>query len=361
MSDLVIDSNTIAFEDPIFAGLLSSVPPNVSPQEAISLLSEHYGISAQVKEVACERDQNFYVLTNDGREYVLKISNPEEPFVTTDFQTQGILWIDQADPSLPVPKLVSTLDGESLTKVYLSDGRECYIRVLTWLPGEPLYKVPVTQEVERSLGSMLARLGRALEGFEHPGSQVDLLWDVRHTARLWPLISALPEDEVGLTVRDELAYFETHTQGKLSTLRHQVVHNDLNHHNVMVSPQENSLITGLIDFGDMVQTYLIADVAVAASYLANHPTDPLSSVSRFVSAYHRVKPLNFDEVTVLRDLIVARLISSICITGWRATRYPSNAEYILRNNGPARRALTGFGSLDKNQVTETLLRACELE
>lgn len=361
MSNHSIEPRASSLEDPLLAGLLSSTPPNLTSLEAISFLTAHYSIKAQVREVACERDQNFHVFANNGREYVLKISNPEEPALTTDFQTEGMLWIDREDPSLPIPKLVPTSSGAVQTMLELSDGRECRVRLLTWLQGVPLHKVQVTPVIERALGATLARLGMALEKFDHPGAREELLWDIRHTARLRPLLSALPDDEIGVAVRRELDRYETSTLPQLSSLRRQVVHNDLNHHNVMVSPVKHSRITGLIDFGDMVETSLVVDVAVAASYLADNPEDPLASVSRLVSAYHWVKPLQTEEVIVLRDLIIARLIASISITGWRAINYPANADYILRNNGSARHGLLGFGSLDPDQVTETLLRACELE
>jgi hydroxylysine kinase len=349
-----------SLDDPLLEGLLSSSPPKLSSNEAIAFLATRYGINAQVREVACERDQNFHVRSNDGQEYVLKITNPEEPALTTDFQTEGMLWISRKDPSLPVPRLVPTSTGEVQTKLSLKDGRECSVRVLTWLQGESLHKVAITPEITTALGAMLARLGLALEKFDHPGAREELLWDIRHTSRLRPLLSALQDDEIGAAVRAELDRYETHTLPKLSSLRRQVVHNDLNHHNVIVNPANHSQITGLIDFGDMVETCLVVDVAVAASYLAD-AEDPLTSVSQFIGAYHGVKPLLPAEIAILRDLIIARLITSISITEWRAFRYPENADYILRNNGPARRALLGFGSLDSGQVTETLLGACKLE
>ncbi len=347
--------------DPLLTGLLSSAPPNLSAPEAVAFLAEHYGVNADVREVACERDQNFYVRTDQGVEYVLKISNPGEPALITDFQTAGLAWIEKHDPALPVPKLVPTLAGDVQSRLQLNDGRECRVRVLTWLRGEALYRVPITPEMECALGVTLARLGLALAEFTHPGAHTELLWDIRHTARLRPLLAALPEDDTGAAVRRELLRYETHTLPKLSRLRHQVVHNDLNHHNVMVDVAGDGAISAVIDFGDMVDTCLAIDVAVAASYLADNPDDPLASVARLVGAYHQIRPLLAEEVMLLRDLIVARLITSITITGWRANRYPANAAYILRNNGPARRALAGFGSLKIDDVTKRLMSTCGLE
>jgi Ser/Thr protein kinase RdoA (MazF antagonist) len=51
-----------------------------------------------------------------------------------------------------------------------------------------------------------------------------------------------------------------------------------------------------------------------------------------VAAYHAVRPLSPAEVGVLFNLITARLVMVVAISGWRAARYPENATYLLRNN-----------------------------
>ncbi len=40
---------------------------------------------------------------------------------------------------------------------------------------------------------------------------------------------------------------------QLAGLRHQVIHNDLNLHNVLVDPKDGARVAGVIDFGDMVR------------------------------------------------------------------------------------------------------------
>ena len=45
----------------------------------------------------------------------------------------------------------------------------------------------------------------------------------------------------------------------------------------------------------------------------------------------------------------------------RAARYPQNAAYILRNNGPARMGLRLFATIPRDQVAAALLAACNME
>ena len=118
----------------------------------------------------------------------------------------------------------------------------------------------------------------------------------------------------------------------LSRVRKQVIHNDLNPYNVLVSPQDHSTTVGLIDFGDLVHAPLINELGVACSYQLSQNTNPLDSAAELLGAYHEVNPLARAEVDLLYDLIAARLVMTVAITGWRARNYPENETYILRNN-----------------------------
>lgn len=350
-----------AGEDPLLKGLLGSLPPRLDPEAARGLMADRYGIDGKVREIACERDQNFHVVTGDGRGYALKLANSGEDPDSTRMQTEALLCLERERPDLPVPKMVPSVEGHYETSVLLPDGRRSVVRVLTWLEGTQVSEIEIDPALERNIGTVLADMGSGLRAFRHPGARRELLWDISHVPRLRPLLGAVPEDEVGRAVRREMDQYEAHVVPRLPGLRRQVIHNDLNHHNVLVDPGNHSRISGIIDFGDLVETSLIVDVAVAASYLADRPDDPLSSVARMVQAYHEVTPLTGEEVVLLRDLIVARLVTSIVITEWRARRYPANATYILRNNGPARDAMARFATLDPAAVTDALLRCCNLE
>jgi len=347
-------------DDPLLAGLLASAPPRISPQIAEAFLRAHWGIEGRAREIACERDQNFRIEVASGSGFVFKLSNPHEDPQNTDFQTEALRWVERSDPDLPVPRSVPALDGRHQVMLTLPDGRRSVSRVLSWIDGIPLNQVGVTDRMQAEIGTILARIGRSLEGFDHPGARHALLWDIRNAARLRPLAGALEDDTVGRMVRNELEHFIADVAPRLARLRRQIVHNDLNHHNLLVDGANHAQIAGVLDFGDMVETHLAIDVAVAASYLAD-AADPLNAVCRMVAAYHAVLPLERDEIALLRDLIVGRLITSIIITNWRAARYPDNADYILRNNGPARTAMMRFATLPEQEVTRALLRACDME
>ncbi|WP_243389689.1 phosphotransferase [Arboricoccus pini] len=350
-----------SFDDPLFAGLLESVPPPVTDREAVDLVRRFWGIEGQVENLACERDANFHITSDKGKGYTLKISNPAEKPEFTNFQTEALRWLERVDPDLSVPRLVPSREGRFELDVPLSDGRRSIVRLLTWIEGKQLYRVGMSKGIPAQIGRMLARLGRALRSYDHPGATHAILWDIQNADRLKPLIRSLPADALRDQLEEEHYRFTAVTKPKLVRLRRQVIHNDFNHHNILMSPTDPSRIAGVLDFGDMVNTYLAIDVAVGASYLLPADGDPLGDLGAMLAAYSAETPLQRAEVELLRDLIVARLMTTIAITGWRAARYPQNAAYILRNNGAARSGMERFALLPRETVTEAFLISAGLE
>ena len=136
----------------------------------------------------------------------------------------------------------------------------------------------------------------------------------------------------------------------LAMCRWQVVHNDLNPHNVLVDAKNPDRIAGVLDFGDMVRTPLVCDLGVAASYQVE-PAAALESLVGFTAAYHRVLPLTPLELSLVPDLTATRMLTTICITSWRAARYPENSAYILRNYPSARAGLLALAALTRAPLT----------
>ena len=55
--------------------------------------------------------------------------------------------------------------------------------------------------------------------------------------------------------------FTDHVLPRLASLRAQVIHNDYHLYNVLVAPDDQARITGIIDFGDMLHAPLVGEVA----------------------------------------------------------------------------------------------------
>ncbi|WP_163066531.1 phosphotransferase, partial [Acinetobacter baumannii] len=70
----------------------------------------------------------------------------------------------------------------------------------------------------------------------------------------------------------------------------QVVHNDFNPHNVLAGATDDDEIAGVIDFGDMVRSPLIQDLATACAYQLTPDGHPLRGVADMAQAFHAVYP-----------------------------------------------------------------------
>lgn len=337
--------------DTSLGGLLASAPPDLSDDLAARLAREVFGVEGRIKRLTSERDLNIHIAT-PSQGYVLKLANPAEAPEVTDFQTKALLHLEGA--GLPVPRVIRTQDGA--TEARTPHG---VLRLLTYLEGVPLHLVPQSAGLRAAMAAMNARITRALHGFAHPAADHVLQWDIKQASALRPMLPAIGDVGLHAVATRTLDHFDAEVAPRLAGLRWQVVHADMNPHNVLVTA-EGDQIAGVLDFGDMVRTPLVCDLAVTASYQID-PADALGSLAGFVAAYHAVLPLTADEVALIPALVAARMLTTLAITWTRAARYPDNAPYILRNFPSARDGLLALSALDPDETGTALRRACGME
>ncbi|MEO8115436.1 MAG: phosphotransferase [Phenylobacterium sp.] len=334
------------------AALFTTPAPQLGRRAAEALVRDRFRIAGMARRLTSERDLNFRITTDDGRDYVLKVANAAEARDVLDFQARALAHVSAADPDLPVPRVVRTPEGAEVVEAEGS-----LVRLLTWLDGTMLHAVERTPALRGSLGVIHARLGLALKGFSHPAADHVLLWDLKGASGLRSLLRHVRDAEPRALAERALARFEARAAA-LPNLRTQVIHNDLNFHNVVVATGDPEQVAGILDFGDMVRSPLVCDVAVAAAYHVRADERPLADAAEYLAAYHAVSPLRDEELEVLGDLIATRLAMSVLISGWRAAEHPQNRDYILRNEPAARAGLQAFQRLSADEATGILRRAC---
>lgn len=330
--------------------LLSVPPPVLAPQALAAALSAHWGLAGTLSPLTSERDLNHRVTAPQGQ-FTVKLANPAEPEAMTDFQTRALLHVAARDPGLPVPRLVPT--GTGAPWVDLPEGR---LRVMTWLDGTPLHAAPKSDVQRHAVGAALARLTAALADYDHPAADHVLLWDIKQVPRLAPLLPAITDAALRAGAEAFVAAFADTISPQLARLPSQVCHADFNPHNLLVAAEDATAVTGILDFGDMVRTPRVCDLATAASYQID-PARPLDSLCAFLSGYAARLPLDPAEVALLFDLITARMVTTLSIAGWRAARYPENAAYILRNAPSARAGMAAFAGIGRDAATRAFARA----
>ncbi|HEY8613459.1 MAG TPA: phosphotransferase [Roseomonas sp.] len=322
--------------DPLLDPLILAAPPVIDPGPLGRALVVHWGLEGALRPLGGERDRNFRLDRADGEPLLVKLAHPDENPAITGFQTEALLHLEAADPDLPVPRMIGARDGAMAIPHLAEDGRPCLLRVLTYLPGRPMTEAVASAG---DLGILTARLNRALEGFAHPADTRRLLWDIREAPALRAFLDDVADPDLRALAAVALDRFEAEAAGVLGALPMQVIHNDLNPHNVLVDAADPARLTGIIDFGDMVRAPRLQEVATACAYLLRPGDAPLAGPAAFLAGYRTVLPLPEEQAALLPVLIATRMAMTVLITHWRARRQPENAPYILRNMPGARAGL----------------------
>ncbi len=309
----------------------------IEVDEAAGLVRTLYGIEGAATLLSGERDQNFRIDAAETR-YVLKLSNSLEDARVTDLQTRALEHL--ASHPVPTPRLIRGRDGALSYRRPIRSGAVCEIRLLSFLEGRPLAGFEAGDRLLAVVGAALAGIDLGLRDFVHPADGHDLLWDLKQAERTLSFVPAIADEGGRSLARAGLALFTEHAVPRLTGLRRQLIHNDLNPHNVLIGADASS-VSGVLDLGDAVRSPLVIDVAVAAAYHVRSGATPLAGVGALVSGFHRVLPLQREEIDILHPLIAGRLAMTAAISAWRAERYPANAGYILRN------APAAFGGLSR--------------
>jgi len=299
----------------------------VSTEDAEALARDRYGLTATATKLTGERDENFRLRSANGAQYVLKIASAAEEPVITDLPTAALLHLERVDAGIPCPRVVRTPEGDTQCRYRDRAGLERTARMLTYLPGKTLRSSKHSRAQRVASGRMAARLGLALRDFTHPAARRPLIWDLRHVGRAAALLDELPELAERERILGLLERIEMLTAGRFQRLRQQVIHNDLNDMNLLVDPADEAVIVGVIDFGDLVHTALIADVAIIATDQVVPGESVRDSIADIVMAYHETTPLLPPELVLLNPLIAGRILTDVLIPAWHRKRNPSGTHY----------------------------------
>lgn len=306
--------------------------PRFTTETVAAFLAEQYGIRGTLAALPSERDQNFRVSVAGTHRFVAKVANAAEDADVLDLQHDAMTHLAAAGIGCPRP--VESRPGPTVLRL---DGH--LFRVLTFLPGELLAVRGVrSAELLKDLGVFLARVTEGFTGFDHPAAGRHLQWDVSHGVDV--LSHYLPEvtaDRRPLVER-ALGAFEEHVAPTLDALPHSVIHNDANDHNVLVAGQR---VTGLIDFGDMVRSVTLNELAVGCAYAGFGQPDPWHVMEVVAEGYQTRRQLSDLDRALLPHLVRTRLATSVAISAHQQALAPHDA-YLSISEAPAWRALAAF-------------------
>jgi 4-aminobutyrate aminotransferase-like enzyme/Ser/Thr protein kinase RdoA (MazF antagonist) len=306
--------------------------PQVSDAQAEQILATHYGLQARATSLGSQQDRNFVVTGADGDILgVLKIANPAFSFTELAAQDLAAEQIAEAEPRLRIAVPLPNLAGEKCTAITgLIDGT-AYVRLLRYLPGGTLLESGyLSPTAAAGLGEVAGRVSRALEGFSHPGLDRILQWDLRYGADVVAhLLSHVSDASHRARVEGAAREAWSRIAPLADDLPRQAVHLDLTDANVVFGPDGDGP-DGVIDFGDLSDSWAVSELAITASSVLGHAGADVTSVLPAVRAFHGVRPLAAAEVEALWPLLVLRTAVLIVSGAQQAVLDPDNA--YLREN-----------------------------
>ncbi len=337
--------------------------PRISPSDAVDLARRLYGLSATAEPLAGEYDSNYHLTAADGREFVLKVMHPSRDHGFVDMQCQALRVLAERAPALIFPRVIPALDGSSIASIPDADGAARLVWMLTYMPGRPMATVrPHGPALLASLGTLLGQLDAVLLDFRHPATEQVLKWDLVRAGWVRDYVSHVKDPGRRALAERCLARYEAEIVPALPSLRQSVIHNDANDYNVLAGGPRAELprATSLIDFGDMVKSITIAELAIAAAYAALDQPDPLAAAAQVAQGYDQVLPLTDQEFGLLHLLVMTRLVVSVVNSAYRQTIVPDDP-YVTITEARAWVALERLEAIAPALAEYRLRAACGRE
>jgi len=339
--------------------------PRFEIADAERLARDLFRLTAAAAPLTSERDQNFLLTTGAGDRSVLKIANASEDRALLEAQNQAMTLV--AERTGLAQRVLPAKSGATISETGTAGGQRHFVRLVTHIPGTVAGTVTRhSADYRVDLGRAVGRIARALEGFDHPAAHRDFYWDLARghdvSREYLPLVK---DARLKKTVRDMLAAFDRDVSPMLARLPKSVIHNDANDHNVIVRDdgdvyERHQRVAGIIDFGDMVHSYSVGDLAIAATYAALDARDPLAAMADVVRGYHRERPLAELELAALFGLIRLRICTSVCVAAHQTQQRPHD-KYLSVSQEPINRTLPIVARIHPRFAEVTFRLACGMQ
>jgi Ser/Thr protein kinase RdoA (MazF antagonist) len=329
-----------------YLSLLDHVP-QFTIEHATTIAREVYGLEVVAKQLPSERDQNFRLTTPTSERIVLKIANALEPKTLLEAQNEAMLHLDGHVAFCP--KVIKALSGESIVQIFTSEA-PYYVRLVTFIEGRPLAKVEQSRTLLFNFGAILGKLTSALADFNHEALHRSFHWDLANGLRVIAEYNVLLDQKSLHKQIDQFAIrFKSDCAEQLYRLPRSIIHGDANDYNVIVG---HDRVVGIIDFGDMVHSYTVGELAVALAYVVLDKPDPVACAREVVKGYLSEWTLTEVELNLLWPLVLLRLCISVSMAAFQQQQKPDN-EYLDISQRSIRNSLPGLLSIDLNSAPLT--------
>lgn len=287
-------------------------PPTMTADAAAEVAAAHWGVRGEPVRIRGERTANTIITEPDGSGFVLQVHSAAEHADAIELQTAAMLHVAGQDATIPIPHVVPSLSGRPLVAVEI-EARQHTARLVTYLPGTTFDDgAALPRDGYVAIGALVGRVAAALREFDHPAAGHFMPWDVANGLvvddDLRSLLSGRAADAVASVDERLRAVTET-----AAALPQQTVHNDGHAGNLLRADDSATMPIGLIDFGDVVHTARVADVAIIAESFAPSAADPAAVLAAVTAGYVPHQPLTDVEIDALPELVLARAALNVLL------------------------------------------------
>ncbi len=338
----------------------SDIVPRFDTRQAAAIAERHFALSGTCDPLPSYVDQNFRLTTASGDRWVLKIAQSEMACTPLEARIGALCHLQKGTTAHLTPTVRPTTEGDTLITVDAPDasGRSHLVYMVRFLDGQPLGAGEHTPSLLAQAGRLVAELQAGLSDYTHPALLHAHRWDLRRapellgeTHRIRPLRRRLLAERI-------LERFEATVGPRLDALPTALGHNDANEQNILVGEGDQAqVICGLIDFGDIVHSCRVFDLAICAAYASLGHPQPLRALSAVTTGYHQVQPLSDAELDVLFAAACARLAVSATMSAKSREEQPENT-YANSSELHAWEAMERLAGVSADLAREHLFQAC---
>ena len=274
----------------------------------------------KIKRLNGYENENYLVTAKDAQYIFKTYPSTKNTSSLINAECQALIHLQQKGGcKTPIP--IPFISGEFVKTIDINKETKC-CRMLSFLPGNFLGDIKPKKSLMGNLGVFLADLNQKLDGFHSDAIRArNYEWDLQNLPLNRKHISAIHDPKQRRIVAYFFQKFDLLVAPCIPELRKAYIHSDFNEWNVLA---EGDQALGLIDFGDMVYSPLINEVATALCYLSYDKDTFFDWTTPFLKAYHKIIPLKKKEVGLLYFLIATKLCISVCQSARSRLSQPEN-------------------------------------
>ncbi len=329
----------------------------ITVEQAEKIAFELFNIKGEAFPLPGYIDFNFRIKVVNEDGYILKIYRPDENGKFLEFQQELLQFVEKNEANLLAPRVTLATNGETVSEIKDDFGNLRKVRLLTWIPGRMYYQVnPQSDKLRFGLGKQCGLLTKILLDFEHPEAHWDSEWDLVNS--LWTKDHTQLFDQELETI---IKYFQNNFEAQRSgykKLRKSIVHNDANNYNMVVSESlDDPVVRAAIDYGDVIYTQIISDLAITCAYAIMDQIDPLATVLPLINGYNSSMAIQEIELPYLYHATAMRLVVSATSALINIKKEPEN-KYLISSLLPAQEALKRWYAVDEDFAHYSFREAC---